>query len=254
MFEQFTKRLDDMSGVKSVYFKNLRTGEIYAYDADAALNAASVIKLAVMAEAFRAAFAGELDMNERMPITKEDILPSCGVLNVLLGVPDMTIWNLISLMITVSDNTAANLLIKRLGMDSINKNLRALGLERTTLRRLLFDAKAAEQGIQNTVTMREIGMLLERIARFTDGVMDLQMHGMLANQKLNGKIPFFLKGRFLIAHKTGEDDGISHDVAILNDRQTGEPLCVMCFGSEHVCVPDFERLMQDFALEMAETL
>lgn len=254
MFDAWTKRLDALPGDKSVYFKNLKSGETYLYNVDAALNAASVIKLPVMVEAFRAACAGEIDWEERIPITDKDILPSCGVLNVLRGIDSMSVRNLTELMIVVSDNTAANLLIKRLGMDRINGTLRALGLERTALRRLLFDQKAAGQGIRNTVAMREIGRLLEGIARREHGDMDAQMHGILARQKLNGKIPFFLKGQYVIAHKTGEDDGVSHDVAILSDKETGEPLSVMCFGSEHVFVPDFERLMQDFSREMAETL
>ena len=256
MFEKWTERLNAFSGDKSVYFKNLKTGETYQYNADAALNAASVIKLPVMLELFRAYDAGELDLNERIPIREEDKLPSCGVLR-YISVTEMSLRDLAELMIIVSDNTAANLLIKRLGMEQINRAMRAQGMEKSTLRRLLFDSEAAARGLNNTVTMREIGLLLEKIATFSSiagGAADMQMLGMLLNQRLNGKIPFYLGKKYRIAHKTGEDDGITHDAAILCEKEQGQPLCVMCFGSEHVFVPDFERLMQDFSREMAERL
>ena len=72
-----------------------------------------------------------------------------------------------------------------------------------------------------------------------------QMLDILLDQRLNGKLPFFVDSMGVdVAHKTGEDDGISHDVGIL---YADEPL-VCCFVGEHVNVPLYERLMQDAAL------
>jgi len=74
------------------------------------------------------------------------------------------------------------------------------------------------------------------------------MVGILLNQRLNGKLPFFLHGRGIrCAHKTGEDDDITHDVGII---YADRPF-VLCLLSNNVDVPAFERLMQDAARELA---
>ncbi len=71
---------------------------------------------------------------------------------------------------------------------------------------------------------------------------DAEMLGILKDQRLNGKMPFFLHG-LKIAHKTGEDDGITHDVGIV---YADHPL-ILCFASNHTDVPAFERFIQDAA-------
>ena len=71
---------------------------------------------------------------------------------------------------------------------------------------------------------------------------DAEMLSIMKNQRLNGKMPFFLDD-YEIAHKTGEDDGITHDVGIVY----GDHPVLLCFASEHTSVPDFERLIQDMA-------
>ena len=89
-------------------------------------------------------------------------------------------------------------------------------------------------------------MLLERMATGTllGRALDDRMIGILMNQRLNGKLPFFLHGKGIrCAHKTGEDDGITHDVGII---YTERPF-VLCMLSNNVDVPAFERLMQDTA-------
>ena len=76
---------------------------------------------------------------------------------------------------------------------------------------------------------------------------DARMLSILYNQRLNGKIPFFLHG-VKIAHKTGEDDGTTHDAALI---QAKRPF-VLCMLSNDVDVPEYERLMQDTARELYE--
>ncbi len=164
---------------------------------------------------------------------------------------DVTVGDLVVLMIILSDNTAANLMIDQIGMARINQIMSELGIPGVSLRRKLFDAEMSAKGIENTVTARGIGMMLDRIAQGTllGGRMDEEMLSILLNQRLNGKIPFFLHDRGVrAAHKTGEDDGITHDVGII----FGKKPFVLCMLSNQVNVPAFERLIQDTALELYE--
>lgn len=242
-------RLAQLGGDTGVYARNLATGEVWQRGADTPVNAASVIKLAVMIEAFRAQAAGELSLSERHALADAERMPSCGTLKAMHAGIELTLLDLLKLMIIVSDNTATNILIDRLGMDSVNRTLRALGCTQTVLRRRLFDADAARRGLQNTITAAEIGRLLEGLHAGTvvSPEASRQMLEILLDQRLNGKLPFFLHGAGIrIAHKTGEDDGITHDVGIVYG---GAPT-VVCFVGEHVDVPAYERLMQDAAREL----
>jgi beta-lactamase class A len=161
----------------------------------------------------------------------------------------VSVMDLITLMIILSDNTATNLMIDRVGIDAVNRRMEALGIPGICLRRKLFDAELSRRGIVNTVTARGVGMLLERMQEGTllSPQLDAQMMGILCNQRLNGKLPFFLHG-VKIAHKTGEDDGTTHDVGVIYAKKP----FVVCMLSNDVDVPGFERLMQDTALELYE--
>ena len=244
VFDSLLPGLRAMPGRVSLYAKDLATGETCAYQEDLPLVAASVIKLPILAEAFRQARDGLLSLDETVAVRPEDKLPSCGALTYLHDGLEVTLRDLCTLMIILSDNTATNIMIGRLGMEAINDGIRALGLRDTALRRKLFDAEASAKGIQNTVSARDMAALLERIfrGRCVSPEDDRQMLRILSDQRLNGKIPFFLHG-YKIAHKTGEDDGITHDVGIV----LGEHPVILCFLSNETDVPQFERFIQDAA-------
>ena len=96
-----------------------------------------------------------------------------------------------------------------------------------------------------------MGRLLELLAqgKCVSEKADAQMLSILRDQRLNGKIPFFL-GDYEIAHKTGEDDGTTHDVGIVYARHP----VILCFASNHTDVPAFERLMQDLSKAFVDSL
>ena len=157
-------RLETLPGMVGFYMKNLADGETVEYHADEAVEAASLIKLMVMAEAYRQREAGLIDFNERCVICPEDKLPSCGALTYMHPGLEVCVGDLVTLMIILSDNTAANLMIRRLGMDNINDEIRRLGLSSGThLARLLFSPEKA-QGIENHVTARDMGLVFEKLA------------------------------------------------------------------------------------------
>lgn len=224
-------------------------GEAAGFNEDLPLVAASVVKVPVMVEAFRQFRAGLLDPDEQVTIRPEDRMPSCGALTYLSDKVRPTLMDLTTLMIILSDNTAANLMIDRVGADAVNRTMEERGVPGICLRRKFFQPQLAALGITNTVTARGCGVLLEKMAKgeLLGGEDDAKMLSILYNQRLNGKIPFFLHG-VKIAHKTGEDDGTTHDVALI---QAKRPF-VLCMLSNDVDVPEYERLMQDTARELYE--
>ncbi len=224
-------------------------GEATGFNEDLPLVAASVVKVPVMVEAFRQFRAGLLDPDEQVTIRPEDRMPSCGALTYLSDKVRPTLMDLTTLMIILSDNTAANLMIDRVGVDAVNRTMEERGVPGICLRRKFFQPQLAALGVTNTVTARGCGVLLEKMAKgeLLGGEDDARMLSILYNQRLNGKIPFFLHG-VKIAHKTGEDDGTTHDAALI---QAKHPF-VLCMLSNDVDVPEYERLMQDTARELYE--
>ena len=140
--QQIEQRLSAVTGDACFYYENLATGVCFGHAADKPVVAASVIKLAVLIEAFRQMDADAVRANEMFVIARTDKLPSCGALNYLHDGLCVTFRDLCVLMTILSDNTATNLLIKRLGIGNINDTLRMLGAEKMTLNRLLFDREA----------------------------------------------------------------------------------------------------------------
>ncbi len=251
--EAMRARLESLRGHIGFYARDTVTGETLAFHADEPVIAASVIKLCVLTEAFRRREVGELDFSGTVRIRAADKKPSCGALTYMHDGLEVTIRDLAVLMIILSDNTATNLLIDRLGTAPINRTMAELGLsERTQCRRKLFEPELSARGIQNHVTAADIGLLLERMLRgeAVSPEASEEMLKILKDQRLNGKMPFHLKPRGIAcAHKTGEDydDGITHDVGVIY----AEHPVIFCFLAEGAEVPEAERALQDLALMAA---
>lgn len=250
MFDHITARVADLPGRIGLYMLDTTSGSELALNADMPLEAASVIKIPVMIEAFRQREAGLIRFDTPVTIRPEDKLPSCGALTYLRDGTTVTVGDLVTLMIILSDNTATNLLIDMLGQENINRGIERLGLKGTRLNRKLFQPELAAKGVRNYVTARDMGMALKGLL---DGAIvgpeaSREMLTILGQQRLNGKMPFFLHDKGIqCAHKTGEDDGITHDVGII---YAASPR-ILCFLSSETDVPQAERAIQDVAAIVA---
>ena len=245
------KRLHAAPGHVAMYYQPLDGGCALMMNETMPMLAASVIKIPIMVEAFRQFESGRISPEETHRLEDSEKMPSCGALNRMHAGLEVTMRDLVELMIILSDNTATNILIDRLGIEHVNDTMKGLGLKQTVLRRKLFDREGKARGLENTVGARDIGMLLEKMYRGTlvSETASAQMLDILKSQKLNGKMPFYLHEYGIpIAHKTGEDDGITHDVGIIYTRKP----FILCMLSNETDVTTYERLIQNIARELAE--
>lgn len=242
--------LESMPGQVGFYYKDLATGEEMEYRAEEPLQAASVIKLPILAALYLRSQAEPGLFQEELTVREADKLPGCGALRHIAGERRYDVASLCRLMITLSDNTATNVLIRRFGIEELNADFARLGLERTRLYRLLFDAEAAGRGLENLFVPREIGALLERLYRgeLVSPQADRAMIELLKAQQINHKIPGRLDPDIPVAHKTGEDTGIANDAGIVFARH---PL-VLVFGSTHTDTHGFERAIRDISYYFVE--
>lgn len=242
VLDSIREEMEQIPGHIGFYYKNLVTGLEYGVRADEAFGAASVIKLPLFLHVLEQAAQGKWRMEDKLLVTRDDMVPICGALTLFTEEVEVDVRTLCRLMISISDNTATNRLIKHCTIEGASEGFRKMGLEKTVLRRRLFDSAASKAGIQNTICPAEIGMLLEKLYRNEFVNADVckeaidTMFLQQVDHKLNGK----LCGQVDIAHKTGEDDQLSNDVGIVYAK---EPF-VICFAGHETDVYRWEDLMR----------
>lgn len=156
-----------------LFAQNLETGASFGLAPDEPVRSASTIKLAVMVEAFARVAEGRARWDEKLTLAAESKVSGAGVLFELDPGLVLTLRDALRLMLVVSDNTATNLVIDRLGADAVNARMDALGLPRTRLLRKIGgggDSAAGKDpanrrfGLGST-TCREMVTLLGKLER-----------------------------------------------------------------------------------------
>lgn len=223
-------RLIAQSGAEvAVAYRTLDGRSEVLIDADKSFHAASTMKVPVMIELFRQAKSGKLSLDEPLLIRNEfksivdgspyrlsegddsdrDVYAAVG--------KTMTLRQLCDLMITVSSNFATNLLIDRLGVETVRATVKRLGADGMQVLRGVEDSKAFEKGLNNTTTARGLLVLLENLAKgqAVDRAADAEMIAILKRQKFNDAIPAGVPAGTPVAHKTGTITRIHHDAAVV---------------------------------------
>lgn len=202
---------------------------------EAPVPSASVIKIPILALMMEEASAGRLDWAETTRIEAAEMVGGAGTLQTHGADTTLTWRRLAELMIAVSDNTATNEIIRRLGMDAINGYLSGHGMEATRLRRFMMDFEAARAGRDNTTSARETAALLRRFAQDPEFIRIL----LLCEDKTT--LPAGFPPGTAFAHKTGVLDWVRGDAGIL--IQQG--LVVAAFVQGAASTAEAERILAD---------
>lgn len=206
-----------LDGVMGVAILDLSTGKTYLLHADEVLPTASSIKIAILAELYRQAQQGKLKLTDFYTLQESDMVGGSGITSVLTpGMTKLTLRDVAGLMISVSDNSATNVIIDRVGMENVNALLDSLGLTHIRLRRKMMDLKAAAEGRENIASPREMMLLLENL--YKGKVLDKQMtenfFNLLSVHK-ESYIPRNLPEDVKVANKPGELEGVRNDSGIV---------------------------------------
>jgi beta-lactamase class A len=207
----------EFDGVMGVAVKDLASGDTFFANADMVFPQASSIKIPVLLELMRQAQAGALKLSERIELRKPQMVGGSGVLlRFSDGGSALSLHDLAVLMIVLSDNTATNLLIDKLGMGQVNDNLERLGLKQTRLQRVMLDVESQRASRENLSTPREMVTLLELL----DAGKTLDpRHSQLALEILKypktSALRAGIPSNVQVAHKPGGIAGVSCDSAIV---------------------------------------
>jgi beta-lactamase class A len=225
----------NLDGVLGVAIEDLNTGQKFLLRADSVFPQASSIKIAVLAELYHQTqlsaqgTSGKAKLTDLYTMRAADLVADSDIMGGLTpGVTQITNRDLATMMVAVSDNSATNVLIDRLGMENVNALLDNLGLHNTRLRRKMMDLKAAAEGRENISTPQEMLALLEKIyqVKVLDKEMTADFFKMLSTHK-DSFIPRDLPDGLQIANKPGELEAVRNDSGIVFLQNRPYIICVM---------------------------
>lgn len=261
--ERITRSVNAKWGI---YIKCIETGEEIAINADETMDTMSVIKIPLMAEVFRQIEAGKFALTDRVTLKETERRPGTGVIRSLDAGASLTIKDLITLMIIVSDNSATDILFEKVGgTEPVNKLMQSYGLntiKATGPTDVWFKAIAAEPdrwkfhaegktpfGLSSS---RDMGKLLERIYKgeAVSKKSDEQMLRIMRGQVYSSRLPKYVTG-FGVPHKTGDFlPYIGNDVGIL--ESANRHIVISVFTARHNGIgPNMEDAIGRIAEQVA---
>jgi beta-lactamase class A len=218
-----------LDGVMGIAIEDLKTGDHFFLREDEVFAQASSIKITVLANLYLQAQQSKLKLTDLYTVQSSDLVPDSDIMNGLTpGVTRITLRDLATMMVAVSDNSATNVLIDRVGMQNVNAMLDSLGLTHTRLRRKMMDLQAAKEGRENISTPREMMTLLDAI--YHDKVLDKEMTAdffkMLSTNK-DSWIPRDLPPDLKVANKPGALEAVRNDSGVVFVEGRPYVICVM---------------------------
>lgn len=246
----------DASGAEmGISILHIESGETVDIRSDQLFPMASVLKIPVLCEAFRQMAAGKFALEDRWEVTLPEKNVGSGILTYMQDGLTPTVRDLLTVMIIISDNTATDMLINRLGVESINSFMHELGLTDIHMvmnLRSLFDDMIGEEGSDprrlfrdldqkrtapdvnrdgralscsadnNTSTPKAMTQLVAKIFQgevVSRAACDDMLH-ILLQQQLNARLPAYLPYGVPFAHKTGTLSGFRNDSGVLYAGET----------------------------------
>jgi len=242
--ERITKSVNATWGI---YVKSLETGEELAIDADRQMETMSTIKIPLMVEVMEQVKAGRFKLTDKYTFVEKDSEPGTGTIQRLDPGAVMTIKDLVTMMIIVSDNTATEVLYRMVGgPDAVNARMTSLGLKSTRAMNVpsqwfpaLRSAASPEVFYREgkhpfgLSTPREMGVLLEKMERGTlvDKPSSDLMLQIMRGQLYRTRIPRYVTG-YRIPHKTGDFlPFVGDDVGML--EAPGRTIVITVFTGNH---------------------
>ncbi|GAA2791978.1 serine hydrolase [Saccharopolyspora taberi] len=204
---------------------DLEEREPVLFGAERVVHPASTIKVLIMLAALREVQEGRLALDAEVELPADRVGGS-GVLKELPSVRQMSLVDLITLMIVISDNAATNAVVEAVGFAAINDRAAEFGCQGTQVQRLLM---RVEDPGTNTTCALDQARILDRLATGAALSPELTRHalGVLARQQVRDRLPAQLPDGARCWNKTGELSDVRHDVALIGDDRPRAVVAVL---------------------------
>jgi beta-lactamase class A len=223
-------------GKVAIAVKHLRTGEKFELNADEPMPTASLIKLAVLIEAYQQSAEGKINLADPVTLRQEDKVPGAGVLTEHFT-PGLKIplKDAVNLMVALSDNTATNLVLDKIGIAATCRRMEAWGFPNTKINAKVFRGgttsiapdRTKRFGLGSTTAREMVGLLgkLEN-KEILNPEACTEVLSLLRKCDDHEKFPRFLPEGIAVAHKTGS----------ISDARTDAGIIYLPSGPVAVCV------------------
>ena len=225
------------SGTVSLYAKNLDTGAEYSLNGDEPVRTASMIKVAVMVEAFARVAEGRAKWTDELVLDKSVRYEGSGVLQDLTDGLRLPLRDAVTLMMTVSDNTATNMVLGYLTADAVNERMESMGFKQTRIMRRVGGGGESREGKVEAnkrfglgrTTPREMVTILEKLERgeVASPAASKEMIELLKREQTKDGI-FRGFWKFPTATKSGALDALRGNVGIIYHTRGRIALAVTC--------------------------
>ncbi|WP_330949172.1 serine hydrolase [Virgibacillus sp. MG-45] len=217
--------IENTNGKWGIVLEDLDRNERWYWNANEPFYAASVIKVPIMMAVFHAAHNGDLSLDDELQLKQADQVGGAGVLQYMTPGIKLPIYDVMMLMIIQSDNTATNMLIDLLGEPHIQQRMVEYEFIQSKFYNKLMIVPAVRKG-NNTITAAEMNAMLKKLAlgKVISAHACEQMIAILKKQQIQDGLPgrlaspepsyFGGQKDWEIAHKTGNVQGINHDIGI----------------------------------------
>ncbi len=208
--QSLVNRYSDLS--PGMFFIDVETGDYVNLGGDRVYAAASTIKLPILMAFFEAVDAGRIRLDEKLTVTNAAITGGSGNLQYYRGAK-LSALSVATKMITISDNTATNMIISRLGgLSAVNARFRSWGLNNTYMKNYLGDFKGTNKTSAVDLVKASALVAKRKVMSESSRAKALDILNATENTKL---LKAGLGDGAHIAHKTGTLGVILGDAGII---------------------------------------
>lgn len=231
--KQIENLISKIGGSVGIYAENINTKKSFKLNSNSVFPSASIIKIFILYCALEKIKQKELSLTDKMAFIEKNLIPDSPFFETL-GKKEgfVTLFELLSSMINVSDNTSTNLLIDLLSFETINTSIKNLDLKNTKLQRKMYDFESREKGIDNITSPDDMNSFFKNLIKDilptkkaieefdifdvnSANYLSLATLKILSTQTDLEKIPRFFDKTYFVANKTGELPNIRNDSAMI---------------------------------------
>lgn len=233
--KEIKKYLEGRIGSYSFYFEDLESGYVYGYNEHIPMVAAGCMKLPIAVSLIKLVEDGKEDFMRKIPIGGNDKVYGTGIIHEF-NEREYTVFELLVAMLIQSDNTAANKIIDIVGMEKINQDIKAMGLQNTTLNRKTTDERLdkPKTDIENITSAYDLSMIWKHLhkATFLNRENSTMLIDILTRQQNKNKLALYIPDdlKYEISSKTGDKKGVENDTALIRLSKGNFAMTVLSMG------------------------
>ncbi len=259
LLEMINNRIEHFPGDIGIGYVDLKSGKkCYAGNCDV-YPAAGLAKLLLLIEIFNQLNEGKITEDEKIKLADEryyrdehaenEVNPiiSYGIARYLDPSLKLTVRDVCTMMMVISDNTAFNILLDKAGIDKVNDTLYDIGMNKSRINRFMLFGKADREKeddiVDNYVSVSELTALYEKMynGQVISEDFSRRMLDLLKEHQRTNIIPYPIPDDISVAHQTGLDEGVVLDAGIIYSE---EPF-ILAMGVKNADVRDAEAVMRD---------